>query len=99
MGEIKKSNIVSNKPIILVKPFSSSSEDDDLASQAITESLISSLSQYGGVRTLASSTSYAVKQKAYSDADLMEKFGVNFVVSGSIQTFGTNSRLLQKFLI
>jgi TolB-like protein len=92
-GEIEKSNIVSNKPIILVKPFSSSSEDDDLASQAITESLISSLSQYGGVRTLASSTSYAAKQKAYSDADLMEKFGVNFVVSGSIQTFGTNSRL------
>tara|TARA_E500000178_G_scaffold351110_1_gene411480 strand:+ start:341 stop:2191 length:1851 start_codon:yes stop_codon:yes gene_type:complete len=91
--EIEKSNIVSNKPIILVKPFSSSSEDDDLASQAITESLISSLSQYGGVRTLASSTSYAVKQKAYSDADLMEKFGINFVVSGSIQTFGTNSRL------
>ncbi len=86
-GEIEKSNIVSNKPIILVKPFSSSSEDDDLASQAIfssssedddlasqaiTESLISSLSQYGGVRTLASSTSYAAKQKAYSDADLME---------------------------
>ena len=92
-GEIEKNNIVSNKPIILVKPFSSSSEDDDLASQAITESLISSLSQYGGVRTLASSTSYAVKQKAYSDADLMEKFSVNFVVSGSIQTFGTNSRL------
>jgi TolB-like protein len=92
-GEIEKSNIVSNKPIILVKPFSSSSEDDDLASQAITESLISSLSQYGGVRTLASSTSYAAKQKAYSDTDLMEKFGVNFVVSGSIQTFGTNSRL------
>ena len=92
-GEIEKNNIVSNKPIILVKPFSSSSEDDDLASQAITESLISSLSQYGGVRTLASSTSYAAKQKAYSDADLMEKFGVNFVVSGSIQTFGTNSRL------
>ena len=92
-GEIEKSNIVSNKPIILVKPFSSSSEDDDLASQAITESLISSLSQYGGVRTLASSTSYAAKQKAYSDADLVEKFGVNFVVSGSIQTFGTNSRL------
>ena len=91
--EIEKNNIVSNKPIILVKPFSSSSEDDDLASQAITESLISSLSQYGGVRTLASSTSYAAKQKAYSDADLMEKFGVNFVVSGSIQTFGTNSRL------
>jgi TolB-like protein len=92
-GEIEKSNIVSNKPIILVKPFSSSSEDDDIASQAITESLISSLSQYGGVRTLASSTSYAAKQKAYSDTDLMEKFGVNFVVSGSIQTFGTNSRL------
>ena len=92
-GEIEKSNIVSNKPIILVKPFSSSSEDDDLASQAITESLISSLSQYVGVRTLASSTSYAAKQKAYSDADLMEKFGVNFVVSGSIQTFGANSRL------
>ena len=92
-GEIEKGNIVSNKPIILVKPFSSSSDDDDLASQAITESLISSLSQYGGVRTLASSTSYAAKQKAYSDADLMEKFGVNFVVSGSIQTFGTNSRL------
>jgi len=91
--EIEKSNIVSNKPIILVKPFSSSSDDDDLASQAITESLISSLSQYGGVRTLASSTSYAAKQKAYSDADLVEKFGVNFVVSGSIQTFGTNSRL------
>ena len=92
-GEIEKSNIVSNEPIILVKPFSSSSEDDHLASQAITESLISSLSQYGGVRTLASSTSYAAKQKAYSDADLVEKFGVNFVVSGSIQTFGTNSRL------
>ena len=64
-----------------------------MASQAITESLISNLLQYGGIRTLSSSTSYAILEKSFSDRDLKEQFDVSFVISGNIQAFGSTSRL------
>jgi len=87
------SEVKSNKPVILVKPFSSLGKDDDLVSKAITESLISNLSQYVGIKTLASGTAYAIEEENFSDADLIERFNVSFVISGTIQTFGSNSRL------
>ena len=87
-GEFK-----SNKPVILVKPFSSIGQEGDLASQAITESLISNLLQYGGIKTLSSSTSFAIVEKSFSDDDLKEQFDVSYVISGNIQAFGKTSRL------
>ena len=67
--ETQSSEFKSNKPVILVKPFSSIGQEGDLASQAITQSLISNLFQYGGIKTLSSSTSYAISEKSFSDDD------------------------------
>ena len=91
--ETQSSDFLSNKPVILVKPFSSIGQEGDLASQAITESLISNLLQYGGIKTLSSSTSYAILEKSFSNENLRKQFDVSFVISGNIQTFGTTSRL------
>ena len=67
-----------------------------MANQAFTESLISNLLQYGGIKTLSSSTSYAMLEKSFSDDDLKEQFNVSFVISGNIQAFGSTSRLYVK---
>ena len=91
--ETQSSEFKSNKPVILVKPFSSIGQEGDLASQAITESLISNLLQYGGIKTLSSSTSFAILEKSFSDDDLKKQFDVSFVISGNIQAFGSTSRL------
>ena len=91
--ETQSSDFLSNKPVILVKPFSSIGQEGDLASQAITESLISNLLQYEGIKTLSSSTSYAILEKSFSNENLRKQFDVSFVISGNIQTFGTTSRL------
>ena len=64
-----------------------------MASQEIIESLISNLLQYGGIMTLSSSSSYVILEKSFSDENLKEQFDVRFVISGTIQAFGSTSRL------
>ena len=43
--------------------------------------------------TLSSSSSYAILEKSFSDEDLKEQFDFRFVISGTIQAFGSTSRL------
>ncbi|MEE3287593.1 MAG: hypothetical protein VX249_05275, partial [Pseudomonadota bacterium] len=82
-----------NLPIILVKPFKNLGSEDASVSNAITESLISSLSRYKGISVLTSSTSFHILETNMPDNEIAEKFGVKHAIQGSVQSFGKNTRL------
>ena len=60
---------------------------------AMTESLISSISRYNGVKTLSSGISYEVQRRRYNNQDLKNKLGVTHLVKGALQSVGENHRL------
>ena len=82
-----------NLPIILVKPFKNLGSEDTSVSNAITESLISSLSRYKGISVLTSSTSFHILETNMPDNEIAEKFRVKHAIQGSVQSFGKNTRL------
>jgi len=82
-----------NLPIILVKPFKNLGSEDTSVSNAITESLISSLSRYKTLSVLSSSTSFHILETNMPDNEIAEKFGVKHAIQGSVQSFGKNTRL------
>ena len=82
-----------NLPIILVKPFKNLGSEDTSVSNAITESLISSLSRYKGISVLSSSTSFHILKTNMPDNEILENLGVKHAIQGSVQSFGKNTRL------
>ena len=84
-----------SKPIILVTPVKASglSEDQQGFARGITESMISTFSSYTGIRVLSSSTSFHVSENNMTDKEIRDKYGVNFVIRGSMQVMGNNARL------
>ena len=87
--------VKSSSPIMLVYPFEnlSSSEEGENFSNAITESMISSLSRYKGISVLSSSTSSDAKSKQLSDASIKNFYNANFIIRGSVQTLSNQSRI------
>ena len=83
-----------NLPIILVKPLKNLGNDDESIANAITESMISSLSRYNGITVLSSSTSFGILKKQLLDEDIKKDFKVSYIFQGSIQSFGENTRLI-----
>ena len=86
---------ISSLNTILVYPFKNITdpENKNRFSEALTESMIGSLSRYKGIRILSSSTSFFVKENEISPSEIFNKYAVNYIVTGSIQTFGDNSRI------
>ena len=84
-----------SKPVILVTPIKASglSEDQQGFARGITESMISTFSRYTGIRVLSSSTSFHVSEKNMTDEEILDEYGVNFVIRGSMQVMGNNARL------
>jgi class 3 adenylate cyclase/TolB-like protein len=80
-------------PVILVKPFKNVGAEDISVSNALTESLISSLSRYKGISVLSSSTSFHILETNMSDKEIAKNFGVKHAIQGSFQSFGDNTRL------
>ncbi len=80
-------------PTILVKPFKIIGEDKNSVGPALTESLISTFSQYSGINVLSSNTSYYVLEKGITDNQIFEMFSVDFIVRGTVQLFAGNNRL------
>jgi len=82
-----------NLPIILVKPFKNLGSEDTSVSNAITESLISSLSRYNMLSVLSSSTSFHILETKMTDNEIAANFRVKHAIQGSVQSFGKNTRL------
>ena len=80
-------------PTILVKPFKIIGEDKNSVGSALTESLISTFSQYSGINVLSSNTSYYVLEKGITDNQIFEMFSVDYIVRGTVQLFAGNNRL------
>ena len=95
VNKLKSTSDISSLNTILVYPFKNITdpENKNRFSEALTESMIGSLSRYKGIRTLSSSTSFFVKENEMSPSEIFNKYAVNFIVTGSIQTFGDNSRI------
>ena len=85
----------SSQPTILIYPFENLSDKTDSNSfgAAFTDSLIQSLSQYSGIIVLSGSTSKHAKQNEYTDAQMRDNYGATVLVKGSIQSFGSNSKI------
>ena len=82
-------------PTILVAPIKTSGLSDNLEGfgAGITESMISTLSTYKGVRILSSSTSFHANETNMTDEMIRDEYGVTFIISGSLQVIGENARL------
>ena len=95
VNKTKSTSDISSLNTILVYPFKNITdpENKNRFSEALTESMIGSLSRYKGIRILSSSTSFFVKENEMSPSEIFNKYAVNFIVTGSIQTFGDNSRI------
>ena len=91
--EVRTQAARDNLPIILVKPFKSLGGEDASVSNAITESLISSLYRYKMLSVLSSSTSFHILETKMPDSEIAQRFRVKHVIQGSVQSFGKNTRL------
>ena len=80
-------------PVILVKPLNNLGSTDNTLNIAITESIITSLSQYKGINVLSSSTSFYVKENKFNDQKIRTEYNANYIIQGSVQSFGNNRRL------
>ena len=82
-------------PTILVYPFEdlSNTENTKGISPALTESMISSLSKYIGIRVLSGTTSQHAKNNNYSVKQFIDEYNADYVIKGSIQTIVNQSRI------
>ena len=92
---IETTSIASSKPSILVTPIKTSGlqANQEAFGTGITESMITTLSQYKAIRVLSSNTSFHVAKTEMLDAEIRDQYGVDFLIRGSIQVMGSNARL------
>ena len=95
LDKAKTTSDISSLTTILVYPFKDITDPNNKnkLSEALTESMIGSLSRYKGIRILSSSTSFYAKKNEMNSIEIFNNFAANYIVRGSIQTFGDNSRI------
>ena len=95
LDKAKTTSDISSLTTILVYPFKDITDldNENKLSEALTESMIGSLSRYKGIRILSSSTSFYAKKNEMNSIEIFNNFSANYIVRGSIQTFGDNSRI------
>ena len=95
LDKAKTTSDISSLTTILVYPFKDITDPNNKnkLSEALTESMIGSLSRYKGIRILSSSTSFYAKKNELNSIEIFNNFAANYIVRGSIQTFGDNARI------
>ena len=61
--------------------------------RGITESMISTLSNYQAIKVLSSSTSFHAQKTEMLDESIKDEYGVDYLIRGSMQVMGENARL------
>ena len=74
-------------------PASGLSESQKGFEKGVTESMIATLSSFMNIKVLSSSTSFHVAKTGMQDKDIHDNYGVDFIVSGSLQVISENARL------
>ena len=92
-NERKFASRADSLPVIIIEPFSTISTEDNSISNALTESLVTSLSQYNGVNVLSSSTSFYALNKSMTTEQIKNQFNADYMVAGSAQSFGEMNRI------
>ena len=92
---VQITKIEESMPIIMIAPLKvvSVTGDNQTMGQAMTESMISVLSQFKGVIVISSNASFQAEKNSMSDEDLINRFGVDHVVRGSVQFSGDYGRI------
>jgi len=83
------------KPSIAVLPFINMSGDpeQEYFSDGITEDIITDLSKVSGLSVVARNTAFIFKGKSAEVAEVAKRFGVNFVLEGSVRKVGSRVRV------
>ena len=84
----------SSKPILLIMPIETSGLTDNQKgfARGITESMISTLSNYQAIKVLSSSTSFHAQKTEMLDESIKDEYGVDYLIRGSMQVMGENAR-------
>lgn len=86
---------VARTPQILVMPLTSEKPEgrEALLAGGLTDEIIGNLSKFSGIRVFGSNTSSALREAALSPAELRQKHGVRYVVSGAVRVLDSELRL------
>ena len=84
----------SDRANVLVMPFENRSvnKSDDYLSNGMTDIIISSLASYPRLSVQSSSTSNFIRDKGYSDSEILDNYLVNYILRGSNQVSGDKIR-------
>ena len=84
----------SDRANVLVMPFEnrSGNKSDDYLSNGMTDIIISSLANYPRLSVQSSSTSNFIRDKGYSDSEILDNYLVNYILRGSNQVSGDKIR-------
>ena len=76
-----------DKPSILVIPFENQTgkSDNDFIGFGITSNIISTLSINDSILVSSSSTGKYVQEKNYSDSEILENYGIQYLLRGDVQ--------------
>src|SRR6476659_9476586 len=83
------------RPSIAVLPFVNMSGDpeQEYFSDGITEDIITDLSKVSGLFVVARNTAFTYKGKHVDVQEVAKRFGVNFILEGSVRKAGTRVRV------
>src|ERR1700730_7408596 len=89
------SGVSQERPSIAVLPFVNMSGDpeQEYFSDGITEDIITDLSKVSGLFVVARNTAFTYKGKHVDVQEVSKRFGVNFILEGSVRKAGTRVRV------
>ena len=78
-----------NNRVLLVLPFQNlaNSSEHDFIAESMFDFFVSGLSGYKKLKVLSKNTSLAVDQKGMNNAELIKRYNVQYVLSGSVTVF------------
>ncbi len=94
-GETPELTIIkSDRPSILVLPFKNlSASDNEFVASGITDTLISTLSNYEQLLVQSRNTSDFVSKNEFSDEEILQNYKTQYIISGSVQVAGDKTRI------
>jgi adenylate cyclase len=89
-----------HRPSVAVLPFANLSGDpsQDYFADGITEALITDLAKLSGLDVIARNSVFAYKGQSVALSDVARKLGVRYVVEGSVQRAGEQSRITAQLI-
>ena len=87
--------LVSDKPSVVVLPFTNMSGDpeQEYFADGITEDLITALSRFRWLFVIARNSSFALKGRAIDIEEIRRQLGIRYVLEGSVRKAGNRVRI------